>query len=43
MPDGNFPTASYPNPEDPQVFELALDMAKTSKSRYYIWYRPRLR
>ena len=30
MPDGNFPTASYPNPENPQVFELALDMAKTS-------------
>ena len=30
MPDGNFPTASYPNPENPQVFELALEMAKTS-------------
>ena len=30
MPDGTFPTASYPNPENPQVFELALDMAKTS-------------
>ena len=29
MPDGNFPTAPYPNPEDPKVFELALDMAKT--------------
>ncbi|MBQ6820046.1 MAG: phospho-sugar mutase [Clostridium sp.] len=28
MPDGNFPTASYPNPEDPKVFKLALDMAK---------------
>ncbi|MPQ44234.1 phospho-sugar mutase [Clostridium tarantellae] len=27
-PDGNFPTAPYPNPEDPKVFELALDMAK---------------
>ena len=30
MPDGNFPTASYPNPENPQVFELALEMAKTN-------------
>ena len=30
LPDGNFPTAPYPNPEDPQVFEIALDMAKTS-------------
>jgi phosphoglucomutase len=30
MPDGNFPTTSYPNPESPQVFELALEMAKTS-------------
>lgn len=28
MPDGNFPTAPYPNPEVPQVFELALEMAK---------------
>ncbi len=27
-PDGNFPTASYPNPEDPKVFKIALDMAK---------------
>ena len=30
LPDGNFPTAPYPNPEDPKVFRLALDMAKTS-------------
>ncbi|ELC8444137.1 phospho-sugar mutase [Clostridium perfringens] len=28
-PDGNFPTASYPNPEDKSVFKLALEMAKT--------------
>lgn len=28
-PDGNFPTASYPNPENPDVFKLALNMAKT--------------
>jgi phosphoglucomutase len=28
MPDGNFPTAPYPNPEEPKVFELALEMAK---------------
>lgn len=28
-PDGNFPTASYPNPENPDVFEIALNMAKT--------------
>ena len=27
-PNGNFPTAPYPNPEDPKVFELALEMAK---------------
>lgn len=27
-PDGNFPTASYPNPESPQVFEIAMEMAK---------------
>jgi phosphoglucomutase len=28
IPDGNFPTASYPNPEEPAVFKLALEMAK---------------
>jgi phosphoglucomutase len=28
QPDGNFPTAPYPNPEEPKVFALALDMAK---------------
>lgn len=27
-PDGNFPTAEYPNPEEPKVFNLALGMAK---------------
>ena len=27
-PDGNFPTVSYPNPEDPKAFELALNLAK---------------
>lgn len=30
-PDGNFPTASYPNPENPDVFELAVKMAETEK------------
>lgn len=28
LPDGTFKTAPYPNPEDPRVFELALNMAK---------------
>ncbi len=28
MPDGNFPTAPYPNPEIRQPFELALEYAK---------------
>ena len=27
-PDGNFPTAPYPNPENPQVFSIAVEMAK---------------
>lgn len=28
MPDGNFPTLDYPNPEDPKAFTLALKLAK---------------
>ncbi|AAK80293.1 phosphoglucomutase [Clostridium acetobutylicum] len=27
-PDGNFPTAPYPNPEQPSVFNIALELAK---------------
>ena len=27
-PDGEFPTVSYPNPEDPKAFALALDLAR---------------
>ena len=29
LPDGNFPTAPYPNPEIEQPFEIALELAKT--------------
>ncbi len=28
QPDGNFPTVSYPNPEDEKAFTLALNLAK---------------
>lgn len=31
LPDGNFPTAPYPNPEIRQPFEIALEMAKEIK------------
>lgn len=27
-PDGNFPTVSYPNPEDSRTFELGIELAK---------------
>ena len=30
--DSNFPTVSYPNPEDPKVFELALKLANEVKA-----------
>ena len=32
LPDGNFPTAPYPNPEIRQAFTCALELAKTVKS-----------
>lgn len=32
MPDGNFPTASYPNPEEPEVFKIALKEAEKVKA-----------
>lgn len=28
LPNGDFPTVSYPNPEDPKAFELALKLGK---------------
>ena len=28
LPDGEFPTAPYPNPEDPKVFKLALKLSE---------------
>ena len=31
-PDGNFPTVAYPNPEDPNAFELALKYAKEQQA-----------
>ncbi len=30
-PNGNFPTATYPNPEDSRVFSIALNLAKDSE------------
>lgn len=32
MPDGNFPTCSYPNPEKPEALKLGLELAKKSGS-----------
>ncbi len=32
LPDGNFPTAPYPNPELRQPFELALELAKNNNA-----------
>ena len=28
LPDKNFSTVGYPNPEDPEVFKLALEIAE---------------
>ncbi len=27
LPDGNFPTVDYPNPEDPKAYKLALKIS----------------
>ncbi len=32
LPDGNFPTAPYPNPEIREAFNCALELAKTKKA-----------
>ncbi|SFQ42496.1 alpha-phosphoglucomutase [Lachnospiraceae bacterium XBB1006] len=32
LPDGDFPTVDYPNPESPKAFELALKLAKEKKA-----------
>ncbi len=32
LPNGDFPTVSYPNPEAPEAFELALKLAKEKKA-----------
>lgn len=32
MPDGNFPTCPFPNPEIKQVFECGIEMTKTEKA-----------
>ncbi len=32
LPDGNFSTVDYPNPEDPKAFALALELAKKTNA-----------
>ena len=32
LPDGDFPTAPYPNPETPQAFEQALELGKKEQA-----------
>ena len=37
MPDNNFSTVKYPNPEEKEVFDIAIEMAKKRWSRYNNW------
>ncbi len=32
LPDGDFPTVEYPNPEDPKAFKLAIELAKKAEA-----------
>ena len=32
QPDGNFPTVSYPNPEDPKAWELSIQQARKTEA-----------
>ena len=41
-PDGNFPTASYPNPEDKSVFNIALEMALYYKEEGLTLFKKRI-
>lgn len=36
MPDGNFPTIDYPNPEDTKAFEYALALAESVKGELLV-------
>lgn len=40
MPDGNFPTVKSPNPEDPNAFKLAIELAKKEQADLIIGTDP---
>lgn len=43
MPDGNFLIAPYPNPEEPKVFQLALEMEKEIDPDIIIGREPKMK
>lgn len=40
LPDGNFPTVKYPNPEEPEALQMALDLARKEKADLVIGTDP---
>lgn len=40
LPDPNFSTVGYPNPEDPKAFSLAIEMAKKSDAKLILGTDP---
>lgn len=40
LPNGNFPTVKYPNPEDPEALKMALDLARKEKADIVIGTDP---
>ena len=42
-PDSNFSTVKFPNPEEPEAMQMALELGKNLNADIVLGYRPRYR